>query len=194
VVQTLSAHGHQFSTRATSLALLDRGLHQIQSTVTALLPQARSEHRPLNVIDFDDIILLAKTSAGGIPIKIETTIEIDSALRVPADPVRQVMLNLLTNALKAVDESGVLQATLQADENEVRFLVANSGTSMSEDLLERIITAESGKDPRGFGLWVCREIAIRYDGGFRVINDENDLTQLLFWIPNVERHETTPAD
>ena len=194
VVQTLSTHGHRAATRATSLALLDRGLHQIQSTVTALLPQARSEHRPLNVVDFDDIILLAKTSAYGVSIDIEATTDIVSALRVPADPVRQVMLNLLTNALKAVDDGGILQATLQADENEVRFLVANSGTSMSEALLEQIITAESGTDPRGFGLWVCREIAIRYDGGFRVIDDEHDLTQLLFWIPNVERYETTPAD
>lgn len=194
VVKTLSAHGHREDTRASSLALLDRGLHQIQSTVTALLPQAKLEKRPLDVIDLDDIILLARTSAGSQSMEIRATTEIESALRVPADPVRQVMLNLLSNALKVVDDRGVLEATLQADENEVRFLVSNSGTSMSEKVLDRIITAESGKDPRGFGLWVCREIAIRYDGGFRVIENEHNLTQLLFWIPNVERYETTPAD
>ncbi len=194
VVKTLSIHGHRDETRASSLALLERGLQQIQSTVNALLPQARGEQRPLTVIDLDDIILLARTSAGSQSLEIHATTDIESALRVPADPVRQVMLNLLSNALKAVDDRGVLQATLQADEREVRFLVSNSGTSMSEKVLERILTAESGTDPRGFGLWVCREIAIRYDGGFRVVDDAQNMTQLLFWIPNVERYETPLAD
>ena len=194
ITRTLTTHGSCPTTRANSLALLDRGLHQIQSTVTALLPQARSEQRPLNVIDFDDIVLLAKTSAERGDVDIETYSDIESAIRVPADPMRQVMLNLLKNACKAAGTNGWVRATLDADENEVRFMVANSGPAFSKELLDSIVTAEAGNDPRGFGLWVCREIAIRYDGGFRVTEENPDHTQLQFWIPNVERDETTVTD
>ena len=49
-------------------------------------------------------------------------------------------------------------------------------------------------DPRGFGLWVCREIATQYGGGFDVDHQHGQGTRLVFWIPNRESHEDAPAD
>jgi signal transduction histidine kinase len=65
---------------------------------------------------------------------------------------------------------------------------------LTQDALDSIVTAESGDDPRGFGLWVCREIATQYGGGFDVDSGHHQGTRLVFWMPNREMHEEPVAD
>ena len=108
--------------------------------------------------------------------------------------MRQVMLNLLINAVKAAGDQGWVNAQLHADADAVRFVVSNGGERLDAQALETRVTAESGNDPRGFGLWVCRELATQFDGGFGVVDTDDAATTLQFWIPNRERDETAAAD
>ena len=48
---------------------------------------------------------------------------------------------------------------------------------------------ESGRDPRGFGLWVCQELASHYRGGFELDAQHQGGTKLMFWLPNREKRE-----
>ncbi|MFM2067020.1 MAG: hypothetical protein RLZZ584_1929 [Pseudomonadota bacterium] len=191
--QTLRLHGASQATRALTLDLLQRGLHQIQATVAALLPQARIEVRPLDLDDLDDIVTLARTASLAPGASLSTHSDIVSAMRVPSGVVRQVMLNLLLNACKAAGEGGRIHAVLTADEDRVTLAVSNSGTPLSRSDLERSLTAESGNDPRGFGLWVCSELANQHGGSFALDETCPSGTRLVFWIPNRERHEDTAA-
>ena len=111
------------------------------------------------------------------------------------------MLNLLLNAADAAGDHGQvqarLQARLQASADVVRFTVANSGERLTREQLEQSIAAEGGNDPRGFGLWVSREIAVQYGGGFDVLEPDDRTatgTRLVFWMSNRERHEEPAAD
>lgn len=184
--QTLRLHGGSSDIRARTIDLIDRGLQQIRTTVAALLPQARMEDRSLEPGDLDDIVTLVQGTAAKSQVTIATSVEVDSALRVPSAPLRQVMLNLLLNALKAAGEHGSIQAELKADEVKMVFSVTNSGAALSEELFRSTIAAESGRDPRGFGLWVCQELATHLRGQFRLEAADTGRTRLVFQVPNRE--------
>ena len=187
--QTLRLHGGTETIRLRTIDLLDRGLQQIRTTVAALLPQARIEDRPLEPGDLEDIVTLVRGTAEKRGAEIRFQVDVESALRVPSAPLRQVMLNLLLNALKAAGENGVVAARLQADESRVRFCINNSGPVLSEDKFKSTLAAESGKDPRGFGLWVCQELASHLRGRFELDTTETSQTCLLFEVPNREAPE-----
>lgn len=193
--QTLRLHGANESTRLQTLSLLERGLQQIRTTVAALVPQVRVEDRPLEVNDLADVATLVLPVAARSGVEVRSHADVSSALLVPSAVVRQVMLNLLVNAVKAAGERGWVNALLAADGDTVRFSVSNSGERLDQAALEQTLARESGNDPRGFGLWVCREIANQFGGGFSVLDsDGSAATHLLFWIPNRERHEIAAAD
>lgn len=188
--QTLRLHGGTETIRLRTIDLIDRGLQQIRTTVAALLPQARIEDRALEPGDLEDVVALVKGTADKLHAEIRVQVDVESALRVPSAPLRQVMLNLLLNALKAAGESGVVAARLQADESRVRFCVNNSGPVLSEERFRQTLAAESGKDPRGFGLWVCQELANHLRGRFELDASETTQTCLLFEVPNREANES----
>lgn len=189
--QTLRLHGRSDDIRTRTIDLLDRGLQQIRTTVAALLPQARMDDRPLEPGDLEDIVTLVRVSSGKQPVEIRFGVEVDSALRVPSAPLRQVMLNLLLNAMKAAAEQGIVSARLAADETRVTFCVTNNGPPLSAEKFRTTLAAESGRDPRGFGLWVCQELANHLGGRFELDATQTDQTRLVFQVPNREAPEAT---
>lgn len=184
--QTLRLHGENTSIRSRTVDLLDRGLQQIRTTVAALLPQARIEDRPLEPGDLDDVVTLVQAAVDTHSVQLTTRIEVESALRVPSAPLRQVMLNLLLNGIKASGTCGRIEALLWADASTVKLCIANTGTPLTEEAFKETLTAESGRDPRGFGLWVCQELASHYQGGFELDTSHTEGTRLIFWLPNRE--------
>ncbi len=191
--RTLHLHGGEPGARHRTLDLLQRGLHQIRTTVAALVPQARVEDRALEIDDFADVVTLATSARGSRDVEVTTEFDVQTALRVPSATMRQVMLNMLLNAVQAAGGAGPVHAVLRADATTVSFSVAHGGEQLTHIALAAIVAAESGEDPRGFGLWVCRELATQYGGGFDVDADHAPGTRVVFWMPNREHHEQPAA-
>jgi signal transduction histidine kinase len=99
------------------------------------------------------------------------------------------MLNLLLNAMKAAGEHGIVSARLEAGEAQVTFCVTNDGPPLSAEKFRTTLAAESGRDPRGFGLWVCQELANHLGGRFELDAAQPGLTRLVFQVPNREAPE-----
>lgn len=114
-------------------------------------------------------------------------------MNVPSSRFRQVMLNLLLNAIKAAGEGGQVHAILRCTPERVVFTVANTGLAMSDEDMQRQLETEDSDDPQGFGLWICRELGIRYGGAFCVTPSVDIAppyrTSLCFWLPNPPRYE-----
>ena len=191
--QTLRLHGGSEDTRLRSIDLIDRGLKQIQTMTAALLPQARVEDRALAPGDLEDVVMLVQAEANRMQIRLESELDVASALRAPSALVRQVMLNLMLNAIKAAGPQGLVSIALSSDEQRIRLVVRNSGARLTRATLEARIATEGGNDPDGFGLWICREIAVRFGGGFDLAPESTSATELQFWIPNREAHEQVTA-
>lgn len=192
--QTLRLHGADDTQRARSVDLLERGLQQIRTTVAALLPQARVEDRKLEANDLADAVTLVLPTASRAGVEIRSRADLAAPPRVPSVVLRQVMLNLLLNAIKAAGAGGWVSAVLESDEGVVQFTVSNSGECLTPEALTARVAAESGNDPRGFGLWVCEQVARQFGGDFRVHEPGEAATRLVIRIPNRERHEDPVAD
>lgn len=191
--QTLRLHGGSEVTRLRSIDLIDRGLKQIQTMTAALLPQARVEDRALTPGDLEDVVMLVQPEATRLKVQLTSDLDVTSAFRAPSAVVRQVMLNLLLNAIKAAGSAGSVHMALLGDEHRIQLIARNTGAQLTPAALESRITTEGGSDPDGFGLWICREIAVRFGGGFDLVDASTVATELQFWIPNRETHEQVTA-
>lgn len=193
--QTLRLHGASPDTQVRTVGLLERGLDQIHTITAALLPQARVEDRCLSAHDFDDVITLARATAHQHGITVSSELQLHSDLLVPSSLFRQVMLNLLLNAIKAAGENGQVFASLHASRRTVRFTITNTGHVLSSDELQRRLNIDEGQsqDPHGFGLWICQEFAVRYGGGLAALDTcavrPPFRTCLNFWLPNRLLHD-----
>ncbi|RZT39504.1 PAS domain-containing sensor histidine kinase [Cupriavidus agavae] len=92
---------------------------------------------------------------------------------VPGDPVQlqQVLVNLLVNAMQAMDDAGsnprVLRVgTARADASHVRIVVSDTGPGFAGGDAERIFRAfhTTKKDGVGMGLSICRSIVEAHGG------------------------------
>jgi signal transduction histidine kinase len=132
----------------------------------------------LEAIDFD--LAQAVRAAGeafsavASERRLTLVVEIDEGLGVRrGDPtrVRQVLHNLVSNALKFTERGGVL-ITARCEGGDVALSVADTGVGMDEDtlarLFERFAQADSSTTRRyggtGLGLSICRQLAALMGG------------------------------
>ena len=185
---TLRLHGDAPDTRLKTIGLIERGLQQIGTMTAALLPQARVEDRCLSLHDMDDVMTLAQATASMHFVTVTSTREVNADFCVPSTVFRQVMLNLMLNAIKAAGHNGQVEVCLEVTQATVRFTVSNTGDAMANDDLQQRLNSEDSNDPRGFGLWICQEFAVRYGGGFSAFEPDQIsppfATRLSFWLPN----------
>jgi signal transduction histidine kinase len=143
--------------------------------------------------DLADVITLARAAAAQHFVNITTELDQQSDLCVPSTVFRQVMLNLLLNAIKAADPSGQVFARLRSEPSKVSFVLCNTGEHLSQAAMQQRLHAEDRNDPHGFGLWICQEFAVRYGGGFLATDAAHIpppfATCLTFWLPNQPRHD-----
>jgi signal transduction histidine kinase len=102
----------------------------------------------------------------------------EAGLRVRADrdKVQQIMLNLMSNAIKFTDEGGVISAGCAAEGDVVRISVTDTGRGIPADQEERIFEPFVQVDARytrahegvGLGLAISRDLARGMGGDLRV--------------------------
>jgi signal transduction histidine kinase len=101
------------------------------------------------------------------------------AARADARQLRQVLDNLLENAVKYSSGEPRIELRLEADANHVRFAVQDHGRGIPGDELRRIFVKFYRLDPyltggvggTGLGLYICRELVRRVDGRIWVESD-----------------------
>jgi signal transduction histidine kinase len=119
--------------------------------------------------------LMAKT-ADDANTTISLEIEPGADLTVRSDPyqLRQVLLNLVTNAIQAIGSDGRVTLGVAGVDSEVRVSVTDDGTGIPEDHLERIFepffTTKADGKGTGLGLAVSRGIVEKLGGRIEVEN------------------------
>jgi signal transduction histidine kinase len=89
--------------------------------------------------------------------------------------VRQVLDNIVGNALKFTDPGGRVDVTIEDHEDAVSIVVTDTGMGMSEEALERIFhryyRAHTDREGSGLGLLIAREL-VRLHGGDITVQSE----------------------
>lgn len=169
-IKTYQRHGGGDPMATETLSLLGRGLTQIRNTVAALLVETKTEDRPFEPADIDDLLILVEAEAHARPVRVITEGDLATPLPLPATLVRQILLNLLLNAVAAASPGGMVRLTTAAQDGKLRLAVCNDGQHIPEDQMAYLFEPfASGREKgHGLGLWVVYQIVRQLNGGLSV--------------------------
>ncbi|MFL6428331.1 MAG: PAS domain S-box protein [Acidobacteriaceae bacterium] len=94
-----------------------------------------------------------------------------------AGELRQVLVNLLSNALDAMEPQGVLAIEVRPQNDEVRITISDTGHGIAPPLLGHIFEPffTTKKDVgTGLGLWVSKGIVEKHHGRLEVMSSQKD--------------------
>ena len=149
-----------------TMSLLERGLTQIRGTVAALLVEARLESRALTAHDIEDVHTLLLPNVQGKHIRLDWNNGVTEPIPLPSTEVRQILLNLLLNAVEAVDERGRVISVVTPSQTELEVRVENDGAGLNDNQLQHLFEpfAESRRKGKGLGLWMTYQLATQLRG------------------------------
>jgi signal transduction histidine kinase len=106
------------------------------------------------------------------------------------DKIKQVLLNLLTNAVKYNCSGGSIFASIRVENNQLWFSVRDTGLGIPANLRPRLFEkffranpSDSTTPGTGLGLYICKKIIENHGGGIEAASQENEGTTFQFFLP-----------
>lgn len=165
--------------RGTLTNVLRTESRRLSETLTQFLQYARPREPKLETTDLPHVLsevtamLRSDKEALG---KVRLMLNIDAALkpfRFDADQVRQVLLNIILNALQALEGKGQISISAQVRDGHAALVVADDGPGIPREVQKRLFepfhtTKERGT---GLGLAVAERIVGAHGGRILVETD-----------------------
>ena len=113
--------------------------------------------------------------------QIKLTSDVEKGLMMTGDMVRlrEVVVNLVGNALKFTDQNGCVQVRAQQNDGQILLSIEDNGRGISQERLELLFQPFSkgqqrpgGEKSTGLGLWICRSIVELHRGRIWVKSEE----------------------
>ena len=165
---------------STSLGQVERLVRLVKSLLT--LTQFSGEHLP---IDLKPVLMepLIKELVSELSILAEDkgclfTSHIQEVPKVLGDAgqLKQLVINLLDNAIRHTPQGGSVTVKLQSSANQVQITVEDTGSGIATEhlphIFERFYRADPARDREsggtGLGLAIAKEIALAHNGTINV--------------------------
>jgi signal transduction histidine kinase/Pyruvate/2-oxoacid:ferredoxin oxidoreductase delta subunit len=169
----------QQSPMRDDLTMIVEQADRCKKIVAGLLHFARQNKVVRNPVDAQELVqraLRTMTIPGNVEIRVECE-ALDRTAEVDRDQMVQVLANLFSNALAAMDNGGTLTVRITGDERRVVFSVSDTGVGIPEENLKKIFepfftTKPLGKGT-GLGLAVTYGIVKMHSGDIRVASRAN---------------------
>ncbi len=167
-----------------TINLLERGLEQIRHTVSALLFQSRPKDRCFSHQDIEDIRSLLSSDLNRKKIQLTWHNELLDNVSLPSADVRQILINLLINAIQASPNKGHIIHCSRVINNNLNIDVYNDGEGITEEQHSFLFEPFSGFSDigSGLGLWVTKQLTERMNGNI-TIKSQNDTIRFRVMIP-----------
>jgi two-component system sensor histidine kinase PilS (NtrC family) len=185
------------STDERLMQVILRAKDQMESLVRNFLLMARSNLGRRSETDIgrlvEDVIESLTFGAEWNP-RVEVSKTLGQELLVMGDPaeIRQILWNLMINAMQSMPEGGTLSVTagpdrLDGEAPAVRIEIGDTGCGIDAAELEKIwepfyTTKERGS---GLGLAIVRRIVENHGGAVTVRSDARSGTQFSIWLPRL---------
>lgn len=162
---------------AGRLEIIHGELHRLESIVERFLRLAGPSELDLEPVELhklaDHVCNLLRAEAS--TRRIEIAARVDTRLPViQADPVRltQALMNLVINALQAVERNGKVEVAAAAAPDAVFLEVRDTGPGIPPEKLTGIFDPYYSTKPEGngLGLWIAQQIAVAHGGALRAAN------------------------
>jgi len=186
-------------------ATFEKALQQIENSIKRarkithqLLGSVRKTKSILAEIDVFELVVetfrLVKKEAEAkqIEVDLQTT---ESLKPIWTDPnqIRQVLINLISNAMHATPGQGHIYIQVESIANGVSIVVSDTGSGIPKEHLEKIFepffSTKAPGEGTGLGLFVTREIVEKLGGTVEVTSRVGQGTQFTIHIPDQGRAE-----
>ena len=189
-VEVIGQHLPAGSSHREVLQEVRKEVQRIQLLLSDLLQYARP--RPLQFLRSDlgdtieQAVMLARQQVGQRDIQIEFAkpeglppVEHDAAL------IEQVALNLLVNAIQAMERAGSIRVRMETRDGLVGFQVADSGRGIAPDVLPKIFRPfyTTKGHGTGLGLSLAKGIVEQHGGSIEVTSRPGNGTEFYIWLP-----------
>ena len=171
LVQGAMASGYEDGLSNRDLGVLEEEITRLEQLIQSFLDFARPPAPERRVLDVRALVeqTLAFVSARAAAASVRIDFMAPESVRgaVDAGQFRQVLLNLVLNALDAMSSGGTIEVRLEAEPpGWLTLQVADGGRGLPQNLGERIFdpfmtTKETGL---GLGLSICKRIASAHGG------------------------------
>lgn len=169
---------------------------------TKIVSRLREFHRPAGATETNeavDVNLLVQQAvtltepkwnkAAGVPIRVQTELgEIPALWGDPAE-LREVLTNLIFNAVEAMPQGGTITLRTSADNNGVLLQVSDTGIGMTDEVRERCFEpffTTKGDAGTGLGLAVVYGIIERHGGKLEVTSTPEKGTSFNVLLARIE--------
>jgi PAS domain S-box-containing protein len=178
-VESLMSRVLESSPEQRELSVIATEVDRMGSLVGNLLQFSRSSDRNLSSLDIQDEIEktleLIHTYLAHRGITVHRVISTDLPM-VVADrqQIRQLFLNLFTNATDAMPGGGTLEINIHQVEEGKNIHITVSDTGVGIDpadvrrVLEPFFTTKKGSKGTGLGLPICKRIVVEHHGEFEI--------------------------
>lgn len=169
-INTYRRHGTADPHATKAMSLLERGLTQIRNTVAALLVETKAQDRVLAPEDIDDLLILAESEAHARSVRVIVDGTLAEPVPLPATLLRQILLNLLLNAVAAADPGGMVRLNARTHQGKLDVAVFNDGGYIPQEQLAYLFEpfASGSEKGHGLGLWIVYQIVQQLGGDISV--------------------------
>ena len=192
---------------AVSLARMEgiarRALDRIAAVVQSLQSYASTRMQlPWSDHNFDELVRGAVEHVGGAgdrEIAIKTDLNCGDQVRGPAEELRQMVINLVENAVHAVADDGQITVTTTSEAGVVRLVVEDDGCGIPAEHRDRVFDLFfTTRDPglgTGLGLALCQRTASDVGGAISVRSEVGAGTAFSVELPSIRqaRQSRVPA-
>ncbi|WP_447978789.1 sensor histidine kinase [Candidatus Nitrospira bockiana] len=146
------------------------------------------EVEPVGVSDaLDQAVKMCRYASVGDDVEVVRHYEPVPPLTADPNELLQIFVNLVTNAMQAMNGTGRLTLTVQREEREILIRVQDTGPGISSEHLPRLFTAFFTTKPRGvgtgLGLTIVQALTHKYGGRVSVESEAGKGASFLLWFP-----------
>ncbi len=198
-VTVLQREGSSEQRRREFLDIIEKESRRLNRLLTRFLNFAKPAEPDLKVVEIDDlldsVISLARHADNTGRMELRKDIQPDvSTVECDPEQMKQVLLNLLMNAVQAMPCGGAVVLAARRDDTKITIDVEDQGTGISKDNIERVFdpfftTKETGT---GLGLSVAHQIVSQHAGRLTILRNSPEGVTIRVSLPLKLNHAHDP--
>jgi signal transduction histidine kinase len=135
-----------------------------------------------------------QTRAAGVCVSMKLDLEKEPKILVAPSEIREVMINLIFNAVDAMPQGGQIIVRTRSTEDQVSIEIEDTGTGMTETTRQRCLEpfyTTKGDRGTGLGLSIIYGILHRHEGSIQIKSELNQGTCMTISLPTNANHPST---
>lgn len=184
-IETLRKFGDREEVRAEALDFMERGMRALADVTDATLATHRTpvEGGRFGPQDLVDVHRLVAPEAKRAEVALHVTSDLKAATPLAGGEIRQILLNLLLNAVEAAPAGGSVRLHCAIQGAHLRMEISDDGSGLPDDLVRSLEQGVEPNESAGLGVAVTVRLLRRMRARATVDTQSGQGTRILLELP-----------